>query len=132
MAKAGVSTKDILGGGLKGALSLAAAGSLDVAEAAEISASALTQFKLSGDKIPHLADLLAAGAGKAQGSVQDLGAALNQSGLVAASTGLSIEETTGVLAAFASAGVDGFGCWYVVQDDAATSHPHSEGAGRDG
>jgi TP901 family phage tail tape measure protein len=107
LAKAGVSTKDILGGGLAGALSLAAAGSLDVAEAAEISASALTQFKLSGDKVPHLADLLAAGAGKAQGSVHDLGMALNQTGLVAASTGLTIEETTGGLAAFASAGLVG-------------------------
>lgn len=107
LAKAGVSTKDILGGGLTGALSLAAAGSLDVGKAAEIAASALTQFKLSGDDIPHLADLLAAGAGKAQGSVEDLGMALNQSGLVAASTGLTIEETTGALAAFASAGMTG-------------------------
>ncbi|MBT2568088.1 phage tail tape measure protein [Arthrobacter sp. ISL-85] len=107
MAKAGVSTKDILGGGLTGALSLAAAGSLDVGEAAEIAASSLTQFKLSGDKVPHLADLLAAGAGKAQGSVHDLRAALNQTGLVAASTGLTIEETTGGLAAFASAGLIG-------------------------
>jgi TP901 family phage tail tape measure protein len=107
LAKAGVSTKDILGGGLTGALSLAAAGSLGVGDAAEIAASALTQFKLSGDKVPHLADLLAAGAGKAQGSVHDLGMALNQTGLVAASTGLTIEETTGGLAAFASAGLVG-------------------------
>lgn len=107
MAKAGVSTKDILGGGLSGALALAAAGSLDVGAAAEIASSAMTQFKLSGDKIPHLADLLAAGAGKAQGSVQDLGAALNQSGLIASQTGLTIEETTGGLAAFASAGLTG-------------------------
>lgn len=107
MAKAGVSTKDILGGGLTGALSLAAAGSLGVGDAAEIAASAMTQFKLSGDKLPHVADLLAAGAGKAQGSVADMGAALNQTGLVAASTGLTIEETTGGLAAFASAGLTG-------------------------
>ena len=107
MAKAGVATKDILGGGLTGALSLAAAGSLGVGDAAEIAASAMTQFKLSGDKLPHVADLLAAGAGKAQGSVADMGAALNQTGLVAASTGLSIEETTGGLAAFASAGLTG-------------------------
>ena len=107
LAKAGVSTKDILGGGLSGALSLAAAGALGVGDAAEIAASALTQFKLSGDQVPHLADLLAAGAGKAQGSVKDLGMALNQSGLVAASTGLTIEETTGALAAFASAGLTG-------------------------
>lgn len=107
LAKAGVSTKDIIGGGLAGSLNLAAAGSLDVGAAAEIAASALTQFKLSGDKVPHVADLLAAGAGKAQGSVEDLGAALGQSGLVAASTGLSIEETTGALSAFASAGLTG-------------------------
>lgn len=107
LAKAGVSTDDILAGGLNGSLALAAAGSLDVGTAAEIAASALTQFKLSGDKVPHVADLLAAGAGKAQGSVEDLGAALNQSGLVAASTGLTIEETTGALSAFASAGLTG-------------------------
>jgi len=107
MAKAGVSTRDILSGGLTGALSLAAAGSLGVGDAAEIAASAMTQFKLKGDQLPHVADLLAAGAGKAQGSVQDMGAALNQAGLVAASTGLSIEETTGGLAAFASAGLTG-------------------------
>lgn len=107
LSKAGVTTKDILGGGLTGALSLAAAGSMEVAEAAELAATAMVQFKLKGDQIPHLADLLAAGAGKAQGSVQDLGQALNQSGLIAASTGLSIEETTGGLAAFASAGLLG-------------------------
>lgn len=107
LAKAGVSTADILGGGLNGALSLAAAGELAVADAAEIAASAMVQFKLSGEDIPHIADLLAAGAGKAQGSVADMGAALNQVGLVASATGLDIEETTGSLAAFASAGLTG-------------------------
>lgn len=107
LAKAGVSTKDILSGGLAGAMSLAAAGSLEVADAAEIAATALTQFKLSGQDIPHLADLLAAGAGKAQGSVDDIGNALKQSGLVASQFGLSIEDTTGTLAAFASAGLIG-------------------------
>lgn len=107
LSKAGVSTADVLGGGLKGALSLAAAGQLDVGEAAETAASAMTQFKLSGKDIPHIADLLAAGAGKAQGSVHDMGMALNQSGLVASQFGLSIEDSTGTLAAFASAGLTG-------------------------
>jgi TP901 family phage tail tape measure protein len=67
----------------------------------------MTQFKLSGNQVPHVADLLAAAAGKAQGSVHDMGAALNQSGLVASQFGLSIEDTTGVLAEFASAGLMG-------------------------
>lgn len=65
LAKAGVSTQDILSGGLDGALNLAAAGSLEVADAAEAAASAMTQFGLSGADVPHIADLLAAGAGKA-------------------------------------------------------------------
>jgi TP901 family phage tail tape measure protein len=107
MAKAGIATADILGGGLKGALDLAAAGELGVGEAAETAASALTQFKLKGKDVPHVADLLSAAAGKAQGSVSDMGQALNQVGLIAAGTGLSIEETTGTLAAFASAGLIG-------------------------
>lgn len=107
LAKAGVSAADILGGGLDGALSLAAAGGLDVASAAEIAAIAMTQFGLAGADIPHVADLLAAAAGKANGEVSDMGMALQQSGLVAAQMGLSIEETTGTLAAFAQAGLLG-------------------------
>ena len=130
LAKAGVSTKDILGGGLAGALDLAAAGALSVAEAAELSASALTQFGLSGEKVPHIADLLAAGAGKAQGSVHDMGEALNQVGLVAAQTGLSIEETTGGLAAFASAGLTGSDAGTSFKTMLAAVTPNSEAAAK--
>jgi TP901 family phage tail tape measure protein len=107
LAKAGVSTADILGGALAGAASLAAAGELEMGAAAEVAATAMTQFKLAGQDVPHIADLLAAGAGKAQGEVSDLAQALNQSGLVAAQTGLTIEETAGGLSAFAAAGLLG-------------------------
>lgn len=48
MAKAGIDAKDILGGGLAGALDLAAAGGLGVADAAGIAATALKTFKLEG------------------------------------------------------------------------------------
>ena len=107
LAKAGVSTRDILNGGLNGALDLAAAGGQSVADAAETAATAMTQFKLAGTDVPHIADLLAAGAGKAQGEVSDMAMALKQGGLVAHQTGLTIEETTGALAAFASQGLIG-------------------------
>lgn len=107
LGKAGISTANILGGGLGGSLALAAAGQIEVADAAETAATAMTQFRLSGDKIPHLADLLAAGAGKAQGGVSDLSMALKQGGLVAAQMGFSIEDTIGTLTAFASAGLLG-------------------------
>lgn len=107
LAKAGVSTADILNGALDGALDLAAAGGLGVAEAAGIAATALKTFKLEGSDMAHVADLLAAGAGKAMGDVTDLSMALNQSAMVANASGLSIEETTGALAAFASQGLLG-------------------------
>ena len=107
MAKAGVKTSDILGGGLKGTLALAAAGALDVGQASEIASSAMTQFGLKGKDLPHIADLLAAGAGKAQGSVQDMGLALSYAGVPAAGLGISIEQTTGTLALFAKSGIVG-------------------------
>ena len=107
LSKAGVSANDILGGGLKGSLDLAAAGQIGVGEAAETAATAMTQFNLKGSEIPHVADLLTNAANKAQGGVGDLAEALKQGGLVAASTGLNIDETTASLAAFASAGLTG-------------------------
>lgn len=107
LGKAGLSTQEILDGGLDGALSLAAAGALGVAEAASVTAISLKQFGLDGNQAGHVADLLAAGAGKAVGDVSDLGAALNQAGLVANGAGQSIEDTTGVLSAFADAGLLG-------------------------
>ncbi len=107
LAKAGLSTSDILGGGLSGALDLAAAGGLGVARAAEIASTTLQQFGLEGSDASHVADLLAAGAGKAMGDVEDMSQALAQSGLVANQFGLSIEETTATLSAFASAGLLG-------------------------
>jgi TP901 family phage tail tape measure protein len=107
LLKAGVSAQDVLGGGLAGALSLASAGEMDVADAADVAATALTQFKLSGSDVGHVADLLAAGAGNAQGEVSDMAAALKQGGLIASQFGLSIDQTVGGLTAFASAGMIG-------------------------
>ena len=107
LGKAGVSVKDIIGGGLKGALDLAAAGEMDAANAAELTASALNQFGLSGEKASHVADLLAAGANMAQGGVQDMGEALKNVGVNAHILGMSVEETVGALTLFASKGLVG-------------------------
>lgn len=107
LAKAGVSTKDILDGALAGSLDLAAAGTIEVADAAEYIATALTQFALEGDKAAHVADLLAAGAGKAQGEVTDMALALDYVGVPAANLGVSIEEATGAIALLAKSGIVG-------------------------
>jgi len=107
MVKAGLSTKDMINGGLKGSLELAAAGQIDVSQATSIAATALSQFQLQGKDLPHVADLLAAGADKALGGVEDLGEALNYGGLAAHQYGESLEQTTGTLAAFAQNGLLG-------------------------
>lgn len=130
LSKAGVSTADILNGGLNGALSLAAAGQMEVADAAEIGATALSVFRLEGDQMSHVADLLAAGAGKAQGSVHDLGEALNQSALVADQTGLSIEDTAGALAMFASNGLTGSDAGTSFKTMLQALNPNSEAAAK--
>lgn len=107
LVKGGVSVKDMINGGLKGALTLAAAGQLDVGDATSIAVSAMTQFHLKGQDVSHIADLLAAGADKALGSVGDLGAGLKYVGPVASSAGVSLEQTVGVLAELAQNGVLG-------------------------
>lgn len=107
LGKAGISTADILGGALEGALSLAASGQLEVARAAEITATTLKQFGLEGNQAGHVADVLSAAAGKALGSVEDLAQGLKFVGPVAASMGVSLEETAGALALFADQGLVG-------------------------
>lgn len=101
LAKAGVSTADILGGALDGALSLAAAGGLELGRSAEIAAGAMGTFGLKGRDVGHVADVLAAGANKSAADVDELAQALTQSGLVAHQYGLTLDETTGVLSLFA-------------------------------
>ena len=107
LAKAGVSVKDILSGGLTGALSLAAAGGLDLADAATIAAQAMNQFALGGKSVGHVADVLTAGANKSATDVQALGDSLSQVGGVAHQAGLSLDGTIGVLALFAQQGMVG-------------------------
>ncbi|WP_350351875.1 phage tail tape measure protein [Microbacterium sp. A8/3-1] len=107
LAKAGQSVSQIIGGSLNGALALAAAGQLQVARSAEIMATTLTQFRIPAEEAAHVSDVLAAGAGKAQGSVDDLALALSYVGPLAGSVGLSLDETAGTIAYFATQGIIG-------------------------
>lgn len=107
LAKAGVSTADILGGALTGSLDLAAAGGIGLADAAEIAAQSMNLFGLEGSDVTHVADVLTAAANKSAAGVDDLGMALQQGGTVAAATGLTLEETAGALSAFADSGIKG-------------------------
>jgi TP901 family phage tail tape measure protein len=101
LAKAGLSASEILGGALAGSLALAAAGGLDLAEAADTTAKALNVFHLQGGQASHVADLFAAAANKSATDVHSMGESIKMGGLAAYAAGLSIEETVGTLALFA-------------------------------
>lgn len=107
LGKAGLSTAQILGGALVGSLDLAAAGQLGVARAAEITGITLKQFNLQGSEAGRVADVLAAGANKAIGGVEELAQGLKFVGPVADSMNVSLEDTVATLALFADRGVLG-------------------------
>jgi TP901 family phage tail tape measure protein len=70
LVKAGVSVTDILNGGLEGALNLAIAGNINLADAAEIASTALNAFKDDNLSVAQAADIL---AGAANASATDVG-----------------------------------------------------------
>lgn len=107
LAKGGLSVTKILNGGLKGALALAAAGEMDLAQAAETTANALNLFKLNGSEAEHVADALATAANATTADVSDFAMALTQGGAAAKAAGLSFDQTIVYLEAMANAGVKG-------------------------
>lgn len=107
LARAGISTADIVGGALKGSLDLAASGQLELGEAAIISAQAMNAFDKSGKDVGHIADVISAGAGKSATNVHDMGQAFRQAALVSNQTGLSLEQTVGTLSMFAQNALTG-------------------------
>lgn len=107
LATAGLTVREILGGGLQSALALAAAGNIDLAEAAAIAANSQKQFKLDARQLPGIADALAVAANKTTAEVSDFGMALAQTGSVAKSSGLGFRETMVYLEALADNAVKG-------------------------
>lgn len=105
LVKGGLSLKQILGGGLKAALSLAAAGELDLAEAAGTTVNAMKLFGLGGKDAMQVADMLATAANKTTADVHDFALALKQGGSVSRLAGMDMNETVTVLEALAEAGI---------------------------
>ncbi|WP_155830247.1 phage tail tape measure protein [Glycomyces tenuis] len=100
LAKAGLSAAQITGGALAGALNLAAAGGVGLAEAATIAANTLNQFNLEASQMTSVADTLAGSANASSTDVTGLGESLKNVGTVAAQAGFTVEETVGILSAF--------------------------------
>jgi len=105
LVKGGIKVKDVIGGALPAALSLAAAGEIDLASAAETTANAMQLFGLQGKQASHVSDLLATAANKTTADVEDFAMALKQGGAVAKLAGYDIDQTVTTLEALAAAGI---------------------------
>ncbi|MEC1426621.1 phage tail tape measure protein [Bacillus sonorensis] len=107
LVKAGVSVTDIINGGLSGALDLAAAGNLDLADAAEIASTALNAFRDDNLKVVDAANILAGAANASATDVGELKYGLSQVSAVASGVGMSFKDTSTALAVFAQNGLKG-------------------------
>ncbi len=106
LAKAGLSVQDALNGA-RGVLQLATAAAISNSAAVEIAASAINAFGLAGRDAERVADVLANAANAAQGSISDMGIALQQAAAVGRQVGLSFEDTSTFLTILARNGLRG-------------------------
>lgn len=101
LAKAGLTTAQILDGGLSGALVLAAAGEIEVADAAEIASTVLNAFKKDALSVGDAANILAGAANASATDVGELKFGLSAVSAVAAGMGMNFKDTATALAVFA-------------------------------
>lgn len=107
LIKGGLSIEDVMGGGAKAALDLAAAGEISVADAAEIASNAVGQFGLKGAELGHVADMIAGAANASSISVSDFKFSLSAAGAVAATVGFSFDDLSVAIAEMGKAGIKG-------------------------
>jgi TP901 family phage tail tape measure protein len=107
LIKAGLSPATVKAGGLEAALTLATAGGLDLAEAAEIMSTSLNSFSKDGMKASDAANILAGAANASATDVHDLKYSLSSVAAVASGAGLSLKDTTTALGVLANKGLKG-------------------------
>lgn len=91
----------------RGSIQLAAAAQIDGARAAEIQANAINAFSLSAGDAGRVADVLANAANASSAEITDIADALAQASAVAASAGISIEDTATAIGILANNGIKG-------------------------
>ncbi|ODD93595.1 phage tail tape measure protein, partial [Listeria monocytogenes] len=128
LLKAGLSVKDVINGGLSGALSLATAGELDLASAAEIAATVLNAFKDDNLSVADAANILAGAANASATGVEEMKLSLQQVSAVASGVGLSFDDTSTMLAVFAQNGLKGSDAGTSLKTMLQRLHPTTKAA----
>lgn len=106
LAMAGFNVNETLSA-TPGILELAAAGSLDLATAADLASNVLGGFRLEAEELARVNDVLASAAANSNTNIQQLGQALSFAAPIAAAAGVSIEETAAAVGVLSDAGLQG-------------------------
>ena len=93
--------------GLPGVLNLAAASSMDLADASDLVTDYLTAFGLEADQAGRMADVLSYAQANSNTTTEMLGEAFKNCAVNAHNAGMTLEETTAILGRFADAGLKG-------------------------
>ncbi|WP_455156021.1 phage tail tape measure protein [Sphingomonas zeae] len=96
---AGLSTSDILGGGLKATLDLAAAGMVKVAPAAGLVTDVMGQFKATAAELPDVVRRVVGAMDASKFGFEDFQLAVAQGGGIAAEAGVSFKDFATAIAA---------------------------------
>lgn len=107
LTKGGLTSAQIQGGALAETMTLAAAGGMQLDEAANSVVQTMGAFGLSAKQTGAAVAALAGAANASSADVSDITQALSQAGTSAAAAGLSIQDTTAFLALFADSGIQG-------------------------
>lgn len=107
LVKSGISVPDVMNGAADAVVALAAAGEIDLPQAAQIASNAMNQFNLSAQDMPKVADLIAGAANASAIDVHDFGMSLSQVGAVANLAGASFADTATAIALMGNAGIKG-------------------------
>lgn len=107
LVKAGISIPDVLNGAADAVVNLAAAGEIDMPQAATISANAMNQFGLSAKDMVGVVDNIAGAANASAIDVSDFGQSLQQVGAVANLAGVNFQDTATAIAIMGNAGIKG-------------------------
>jgi TP901 family phage tail tape measure protein len=107
LVKAGLSVPDVLNGAADAAVNLAAAGEIDIPQAATIAANAMNQFGLTAKQMPKVADAIAGAANASAIDVGQFGQSLQQVGAVAHLAGVDFHDTATAIAIMGNAGIAG-------------------------
>lgn len=107
LVKAGLPLEAVMTGAADATVALAAAGEVDLKEAATIASNAMNQFHLTAKDMPKVADLIAGAANASAIDVSDFGMSLSQAGATANLVGLSFDDLSVAIAALGNAGIKG-------------------------